>query len=113
MAKTIDEGFKKLRSNLEITDLQEETVSTRQTNVRKALEDDFEIHESFLTGSYRRNTMIAPLSQADVDVCVILHSKYYKENGQSALLQSVKRALKKTYPTTPDISPNGQAVTTT
>jgi hypothetical protein len=113
MAKTIDEGFKKLRSSLEITDLQEETVSTRQTNVRKALEDDFEIHESFLTGSYRRNTMIAPLSQADVDVCVILHSKYYKENGQSALLQSVKRALKKTYPTTPDISPNGQAVTIT
>src|SRR5258707_15045665 len=40
MASTIAEGFEELRSNLEITDLQEETVSTRQQNVRKALEDD-------------------------------------------------------------------------
>jgi hypothetical protein len=43
MAKTIDEGFEELRFNLEITDLQEKTVSTRQKNVRKALEDDFDI----------------------------------------------------------------------
>jgi phage gp36-like protein len=56
MAKTIDEGFEELRSNLEITDLQEKTVSTRQKNVRKALEDDFDILDSFLTGSYRRST---------------------------------------------------------
>jgi len=61
MAKTISEGFRKLRENLEITGLQESTVSTRQTNVRTALEDDFDVKDSFLTGSYRRSTMIAPL----------------------------------------------------
>src|SRR5438270_13707708 len=38
MAKTIDQGFRDLRSNLEITGLQEETVSTRQQNVRDAVE---------------------------------------------------------------------------
>jgi hypothetical protein len=111
MAKTIDEGFAGLRSNLEITDLQEKTVSTRQQNVRKALEDDFDILDSFLMGSYRRSTMIAPLKGADVDIFIVLDPKYYATGGQAALLTSVKKALRKTYTETPDISPNGQAVT--
>jgi Second Messenger Oligonucleotide or Dinucleotide Synthetase domain len=113
MAKTIAEGFQQLRKNLEITDLQEETVSTRQKNVRKALEDDFAIEESFLTGSYRRSTMIAPLKEADIDVFVVLNPKYHKASGQQSLLTSVKAALRKTYTQTPDIGPNGQAVTIT
>jgi len=112
MAKTIDEGFKKLRSNLEITSLQEATVSTRQTTVRKAIEQDFIVLESFLTGSYKRSTMIAPLSEADIDIFVVLNTKYYAQ-GQSALLESVKKTLKKKYPSTPKISPAGQAVTIT
>jgi hypothetical protein len=113
MAKTIEEGFKVLRANLEITDLEEGTVSARQKSVRKALENDFNMIDSFLTGSYRRGTMIAPLKDADVDVFVVLDSGHFQKNGQSALLQSVKKTLKKTYPMTLDISPNGQAVTIT
>lgn len=113
MARTIDEAFRILRTNLEITDLQEKTVSTRQTNVRAALEDDFTILDSFLTGSYRRNTMIAPLKDADVDIFIILDPKYYAADGQGALLRKVKQALLKTYPKTPDISPDGQAVSIT
>lgn len=35
MATTITQSFTKLKQNLEISDLQEETVSTRQTNVRE------------------------------------------------------------------------------
>jgi hypothetical protein len=113
MAKTISEAFRKLRENLEITGLQESTVSTRQTNVRVALKDDFDVNESFLTGSYRRNTMIAPLAEADIDMFVVLDAKYYSANGQMGLLESVKRALRKTYKTTPEIRPDGQAVTIT
>jgi hypothetical protein len=112
MASTIDEGFKGLRSNLEITGLQEETVSTRQKNVRKALEDDFAILDSFLTGSYRRSTMIAPLKEADVDIFIVLDPKYYG-GSQDELLGNVRKALRKTYPSTPEIAPNGQAVTIT
>ena len=82
MAKTIDEGFEELRSNLEITDLQEKTVSTRQKNVRKALEDDFDILDSFLTGSYRRSTMIAPLKGADLDIFIVLDPKYYEASAR-------------------------------
>jgi hypothetical protein len=73
---TIDEGFEELCNDLEVTDPQEETVSTRQ-NVRKALEGDFKILDSFLTGSYRRSTMILPLTEADVDILIVLDPKYY------------------------------------
>lgn len=62
MPKTIAEGFRVLRTNLEITSLQEQTVSSRQNAIREILEKDFAVKETFLTGSYRRSTMIAPLS---------------------------------------------------
>ena len=111
MAKTVSEAFRQFRSNLEITSLQEATTSTRQQNVRDAVEADFTVLESFLTGSYRRNTMIAPLKDADVDVFVVLDPKYYAANNQRTLLISVMATLKKEYPTTPQIKPDGQAVT--
>src|SRR5262249_60237311 len=69
--------------------------------------------DSFLAGSYRRSTMIAPLTQADVDIFVVLDPSYYEANGQASLLDKVKRTLQKTYSKTPEISRNGQAVTIT
>jgi hypothetical protein len=68
MPVPIYQGFEKLRQNLEITGLQESTVSTRQRTVREAVSSEMEVLDSFLTGSYRRSTMIAPLSQADIDI---------------------------------------------
>jgi len=113
MATTVKQGFKILKSNLEITDLQQETVSSRQKNVRRAVEAELTVLDSFLTGSYSRHTMIAPLSEADIDVFVVLDPSYYEANGQASLLDKVKRVLRKTYPKTPEISRNGQAVTIT
>lgn len=111
LASTLPHGFQTLRENLEITDLQTSTVSTRQQRVREAVERELEVLDTFLTGSYKRNTMIAPLSEADIDIFVVLNSSYYQTNGQAALLEKVKYVLKKTYPKTPDISRDGQAVT--
>lgn len=111
MPTTILQGFEKLRENLEITDLQESTVSTRQESVRGVVEAEMTVKESFLTGSYRRSTMVAPLKEADVDVFIVLDPKHYSANGQATLLTEVKRVLRKTYTRTPEISPNGQAVT--
>ena len=113
MAKTILESFKKLKANLEITGLQHSTVSTRQQNVRKVVENELEVLDSFLTGSYSRYTMIAPLSEADIDIFVILNPSYCEEDGQANLLDRVKRVLSKKYTKTPKISRNGQAVTIT
>lgn len=116
MAKTISESFNKLKSNLEITGIQESTMSTRQQNIRDALKNNMDTIDSFLTGSYRRQTMISPLKEADVDIFIILDNKYYynyngQNGGQAGLLDLLKRTLKKTYPSTPDISRDGQAVT--
>jgi hypothetical protein len=116
MAKTILESFKVFKSNLEITNPQASTVSTRQQNVRAAVENDLAVLDSFLSGSYSRQTLIAPLRQADVDIVMVLDPKYFhnyngQNGGQAGLLDLLKRVLKKTYPSTPDISRNGQAVT--
>lgn len=117
MATTILSAFQKLKENLEITGLQKSTVSTRQNNVRKVVENDLTVLDSFLTGSYSRSTMIAPLKDADVDVFIVLDSKYFyhydngQNGGQAGLLDLLKRTLRKTYTKTPDISRNGQAVT--
>jgi hypothetical protein len=116
MATTIQQSFLKLKQNLEITDLQEATVSTRQKNVREVMEAGINILDSFLTGSYSRQTLIAPLKEADIDIFFVLDSKYFyhydgKNGGQAGLLDWVKSILLKTYTLTPDISRNGQAVT--
>jgi len=116
MAKTILESFKTFKSNLEITNLQAETVSTRQQSVRAAAESGLDVSDSFLSGSYSRQTLIAPLNQADIDIIVVLDPKHFhnyngQNGGQAGLLDLLKRVLKKTYPNTPDISRNGQAVT--
>lgn len=117
MATTIPASFLKLKQNLEITGLQVTTVSTRQKNVREAVEKELTVLDSFLTGSYSRSTMIAPLAEADIDIFVVLDPKYFsnynngQNGGQAGLLDLVKRALRRTYTKTPDISRNGQAVT--
>lgn len=118
MATTVQQAFQKLRENLEITGLQASTVSTRQQSVREVLEEELAVEDSFLTGSYSRSTMIAPLSEADVDIFFVLDPKYYhnyngQNGGQAGLLDLVKRALLRTYTRTPSISRSGQAVTIT
>lgn len=118
MATAILQSFLKLKENLEITNLQSSTVSTRQTNVREVMEAGIDLIDpySFLTGSYSRSTMIAPLNEADIDIFFVLNAKYFHhyngQNGEQAgFLDWVKRILQKTYTKTPDISRNGQAVT--
>jgi len=113
MATTISLSFQKLKKNLEITGLQKNTVATSQENVRNAIAGEMDILDSFLTGSYSRSTMIAPLSEADIDIFIVLDPKYYEMDGQASLLDKVKRVLLKTYTKTPKISRNGQAVTIT
>ena len=117
MATTILSAFQKLKENLEITRLQKSVVSTRQNNIRDIVEKDLAVLDSFLTGSYSRSTMIAPLKEADIDIFIVLDSKYFyhydngQNGGQAGLLDLLKRTLRKTYTRTPDISRNGQAVT--
>ncbi len=113
MPTTIAQAFAKLQENLQITDLQDATVDTRQKTVREAVAKELTVLASFVTGSYRRSTLIAPLAKADIDIFVILDPSYYSADGYANLIDRVKRVLKQSYPTTPEISRNGQAVTIT
>lgn len=106
------QAFGELRANLELTGLQEQTVAIRQRNVRTAVERQLTVVEDFLTGSYRRQTLIGPLKQADVDIVVVL-DRSYRDRGPRAVLDLVRKALLAEYPRTPEISRNGQAVTIT
>jgi hypothetical protein len=116
MARSLSEAFQQFKLRLEITDLQSSTVSTRQQAVRDVVAAGMDVEDTFLSGSYSRSTLIAPLSEADIDVFVVLEPKYFhhyngQNGGQAGLLDLLKRTLRKTYTRTPDISRNGQAVT--
>jgi len=113
MSTTILQSFSTLKSNLEITDIQQKTVSGRQQNIRDIVSKEMKVLDSFLTGSYSRSTMIAPLSGADIDLFIVMNAEYYDKTGQAKLLDQVKTVIKKTYTKTPKISRNGQAVTIT
>lgn len=116
MPTTVEGAFRAFRTNLEITGLQASVVSTRQQNVREVIESKLQVLDSFLTGSYARETLISPLTEADVDVFVVLESKLFhaysgQNGGQAGLLDLVKSTLRTTYTRTPDIARNGQAIT--
>lgn len=106
------QAFEQLRRNLELTGLQEKTVAARQSNIRDAVADQLTVVGDFLTGSYRRHTLISPLNTADVDIVVVLDRRY-KNRSPRAVLELVRRALLVEYTRTPAISRNGQAVTIT
>jgi hypothetical protein len=106
------QSFEKLRRTLELTGLQEATVAVRQQNVRDAVAAQLTVVDDFLTGSYRRRTLIGPLNRADVDIMVVL-DRSYRDRGPRAVLELVKKALLVEYTRAPTISRNGQAVTVT
>src|SRR5262249_3132169 len=110
------DSFARLRSNLEITDIQSSVVSTRQQTIRRTVANGLIVVDDFLTGSYARSTMISPLSEADIDIFVCLDPSYFyrfnnANGGPSGLLNLARQTIRQTYTTTPDISRNGQAVT--
>lgn len=110
-------GVLQIQQNVEITGLQASTVSRRQEGIRQVLEEELQVVDSFLAGAYSRNTMIAPLAEADVDIFVVLNTEYFHRHnaghsgGQSGLLNLIKRVLWRTYTKAPGIKPNGQAIT--
>lgn len=93
MPSTVAAGFAGLRTNLEITDLQAKTVSTRQNSVRDAVGAELSVLDSFLVGSYGKDTMIGPLKDADIDIFVVLSADYFKQYRPAALLDKLRTVL--------------------
>ena len=94
------------------------TISTRYRRITKRLNIDFrstksDTEHSLYVGSYGRNTAIQGTSDVDMifRLPVSVYQQYdgYLGNGQSALLQAVRRSVRKTYPAT-DIGADGQVI---
>src|SRR5438105_2050045 len=94
------------------------TISMRYKAITKRLNTDFwtttsEVAHSLYVGSYGRNTAIDGISDLDM-LFQLSYAEYVKYNahagnGQSALLQAVKRSIEKTYSTT-SIGADGQVI---
>lgn len=94
------------------------TISLRYKNITKRLNTDYwstdsDTSHSLYVGSYGRDTAIKGFS--DLDMIFRLPYEVYKQydnytgNGQSALLQAVKKSIEKTYSTT-SIRGDGQVI---
>ncbi|MEK3794780.1 nucleotidyltransferase domain-containing protein [Paenibacillus sp. FSL R7-0204] len=112
----IGHKFESLVGNLRTTN--HLTVSDRYHKITRRLNLAFwgldsTTRNSRYVGSYGRGTAIKGFS--DVDMLMVLpydtYAKFnaYRSNGQSALLQQVKLAVKNTYPLT-DVGGDGQVV---
>lgn len=117
MALEIANLFSSFCSKLKINDSAKETMQQRYYQITKRLNIEFygsisETLHTFYAGSHGRGTDIYT---SDIDIVAVLPNevywKYdsYQNNGQSALLQEVKNALKKTYSSS-DISGDGQVI---
>lgn len=104
MATTVKGAFIGYKTNLEITDPQENLISGRRKAVVAALAMSLTLHaeESKLIGSYDRHTMTRYLREGDVDVMVILnygkHKSWYDNNDAVGCLDTYKRILDKAFP---------------
>ncbi len=110
--------FTRFLANLELTSSQQNDAMTKVHSVGRCLHakyytDDYDPEEVVVVGSYGKGTHIRPPS--DIDMLYLLPlSEYYRinqvfGNGQSQLLQEVRRALASSFPRT-DLSADGQVV---
>jgi len=97
---TVAEAFEKYRSELEITESEQEAASKRQKEIRGFLDGRFELEDDFLTGSYKRETKTKPLKDVDI-FCVLkateTNMKRYREQNASVVLGAFRDALRKKY----------------
>jgi len=98
---SILEEFEKFRSKIEPTEQEKSSISSSHTKIRGILSnsDVINIVDSFLTGSYARQTMIRPLK--DVDFFVQIHYGNHKNETSGQLLRKILIVLRKAYPLTP------------
>lgn len=114
---SVSDKFQTFNRNIRISSSDAEKISYRYKRITKQLNKDFRSYESdsdysLYIGSYGRDTDI---HVSDIDMLIQLpvakYSQYnnYIGNGQSALLQEVKRSIENTYSVT-RIGADGQVI---
>lgn len=67
----IDDAFLNLKSNLEITQTEQDTAVRRHTAIRDHVTGRWDLIDDFLTGSYRRDTKTKKLK--DIDIFAVIN----------------------------------------
>lgn len=96
--------FEKFRQKIELTETQRAKIKTSHKHLRENILQPLDyVSNTFLTGSYKKKTLINPAN--DIDVFVVL--KGYSQNPYdsnyitpNAILNKLKKDLQKTYPNT-------------
>lgn len=115
---TVGQSFDDFCDNIMVPQTKEVKIVCRKNEIAKRINKDFRgvdnsIRNTLYVGSYGRCTDNVDVS--DIDLLVILpwqvYSRFdqYRTNGQSALLQEVKRSIGNRYPST-EIRGDGQVV---
>lgn len=114
----VGEDFSTFRANNILSRDEIQSISIRYRRITRQLNRDFynqdsETLHSWYVGSYGRDTAAKGVSDLDIGFVLPnhLYHKYdaYKGNGQSALLQSIKQSIQRTYATS-DAFGDGQVV---
>ncbi len=93
---TTEEYFKQLASSLELTDEECELVADRHKTLRDKLDELLDLEEHFLTGSYKRKTLIRPKDSNelfDVDFFLAFSNDEYGDKDLPELKGMVEAAL--------------------
>lgn len=94
---TINDAFRKFKSNLELTDREQKDASRRQKEIREYLGTKLSIERDFLTGSYSRWTKTKPLKDVDIFCCLGVEERHYRSKPPADLLGVVEKALGEKY----------------
>jgi hypothetical protein len=114
----VGEDFATFKDNYNITTELIGSISYRYKRITKQLNKDFwntdsDTAHSLYVGSYGRDTAAKGVSDLDVafELPNALYHQYnaHQVNGQSALLQAVKKSMQNTYPTS-EAAGDGQVV---
>ncbi len=117
MGFNVGTAFERFCSNMCFSNDDTTTISSRYHSITKRINKDYwnsssDVTHSLYVGSYGRETEIFA---SDIDMLVQLpyetYAKYngYSSNGQSALLQEVKKVIEKTYSMT-SLKADGQII---
>jgi hypothetical protein len=95
----VEESYDEHVEDSRITELQGETISERRDVLVEILDDDLDVEDSQLIGSFTRDTMVEPLDRdSDADVMIVLNADSHREwveqeNGPQNCLRAVKRRI--------------------
>jgi len=92
-----EDAFAKFRSRLELNDKEQKDASARQREIREHLDEEFDVDDDFLTGSYARHTKTKPLKDVDIFCVLGEDERHYRKKAPSDLLGAVESALAKQY----------------